>query len=232
VEIGRVEQPRVILAVGAHPDDMEFTSAGSLIRWAQQGCEVHYLICTGGDKGSKDLSVGPGQLVPTREAEQREAARRVGVQEVTFLRQSDGEFQPSLENRELIARTIRQLRPDVLLVHDPWRRYQLHPDHRAVGICVLDAMVAARDHLYFPHLYQSGLMPYTVPEVLLYGTDDANVWVDVSDTFEAKLHALKAHASQVGHIANFSERIRERARLQGQPHGLELAEEFHSIEQK
>ncbi len=232
MEIGHVDEPRMILAVGAHPDDMEFTSAGTLIRWVQQGCTVHYVVCTAGDKGTKDFSVSAEALTATREVEQREAARRIGVSSVTFLRQRDGEFEPSLENRERLARIIRQLRPDVLMVHDPWRRYQLHPDHRAVGICTLDAMVAARDHLFFPHLHQDGLMPHAVREILLYATDDANAWVDVSGTFAAKLHALRAHDSQVGHIPNLEETLLDRARLAGQVHGLELAEEFHRIEQK
>jgi LmbE family N-acetylglucosaminyl deacetylase len=232
LEIGRVEKLRVILAVGAHPDDMEFSSGGTLIRWVEQGCVVHYLICTRGDKGTKDVTLAPESLVAIREAEQQEAARRIGVQSVTFLRQSDGEFEPSLENRERIARAIRGLRPDVLMVHDPWRRYQLHPDHRTVGICTLDGMVAARDHLYFPHLYQAGLMPHTVPEILLYGTDDADVWVDIAESFDRKLQAIRAHESQVGHIRDLDERLRERSRLVGQAHGLELAEEFHRIEQK
>jgi LmbE family N-acetylglucosaminyl deacetylase len=218
--------------VGAHPDDTEFSSAGSLIRWVAQGCTVHYLICTAGDKGTKDLSLPAEKLIAIREAEQREAARRIGVSSVTFLRQSDGEFEPNLANRERITRVIRELRPDVLMVHDPWRRYQLHPDHRAVGICTLDGMVAARDHLFFPHLYQSGLMPHTVPEILLYGTDDANAWVDVSESFAGKIHALRAHETQVGHHQDLEGTLRERARVMGQAHGLEMAEEFHRIEQK
>lgn len=230
MEIGTVERPKVVLAVGAHPDDTEFACSGTLIRWVRQGCTVHYLVCTGGDKGSKDFEMTPERLVAIRHAEQREAARRVGVESVTFLGQPDGEFQPDLANRERIATVIRKLRPDVLMGHDPWRRYQLHPDHRAVGICTLDAMVAARDHLFFPHLFQSGLKPHSVPEILLFGTDDANAWTDVSSSFEAKLDALHAHETQIGNLPDLEARVRERARLMGQPHGLELAEEFHRIE--
>lgn len=230
MEIGTVLQPRVVLVVGAHPDDPEFACAGTLIRWVGQGCTVHYLVCTGGGKGSKELAMTEERLIPIRKAEQMEAARRVGVSSVRFLGGPDGEFQADLHNREQIARLIRHLRPDTLMSHDPWRRYQLHPDHRAVGICALDAMVAARDHLFFPHLLEEGLVPHAVPEILLFGTDDANAWTDLSASFEGKLHALRAHASQVGHLPDFEERIRERARLMGQPHGLDLAEEFHRIE--
>ncbi len=232
MEIGKVDQPKTILVVGAHPDDTEFSSGGSLLRWTQQGCKVHYLVCTNGDKGTKDLDMTAERLAPIRQEEQREAARRIGVSSVTFLGEPDGEFPPSLLNRERITRMIRELRPDVLMVHDPWRRYQLHPDHRSVGICTLDAMVAARDHLYFPELFHEGLMPHTVPEILLYGTDDANVWVDTSTTLEGKLHALRAHESQVCRIPDLKERIYDWARRVGQAHGLELAEEFHRIEQR
>jgi LmbE family N-acetylglucosaminyl deacetylase len=230
LDIGTVERPRVVLAVGAHPDDAEFACSGTLFKWAQQGCAIHYLVCTGGDKGSKDLAMTTARLVAIRQAEQKEAARRVGVQNVLFLGQPDGEFEPSLRNRERIATVIREVRPDVLMTHDPWRRYQLHPDHRAVGICTLDAMVAARDHLFFPHLFESGLAPHAVHEILLFGTDDANAWTDVSAVFDAKLHALRAHESQVAHLPDLEQRIHDRARLMGQAHGLDLAEEFHRIE--
>ena len=142
----------------------------------------------------------------------------------------DGEFQADLSNRERIARRIRELRPDVLITHDPWRRYQIHPDHRAVGFCTLDGMVAARDHLFFPHLIGEGLEPHDVREMLLYGTDDANAWVDISSTFQSKLYVLQAHVTQVGHRTDLEERVRERASQAGESHGLTLAEEFHRIE--
>ncbi len=232
MEIGQVDEPKKVLVVGAHPDDTEFACGGTILRWTQQGCEVHYLVCTNGDKGTKDLEMTGERLTPIRQREQREAARRLGVADVLYLGEADGEFPPTLANREKITRVIRELRPDVLMVHDPWRRYQLHPDHRNVGICTLDAMVAARDHLYLPHLYREGLMPHTVPEILLFGTDDATVWVDTSTTIEGKLHALRAHETQVARITDLKERIYEWGRRVGQAHGLELAEEFHRIEQR
>ena len=232
MEIGKIDKPKKVLVVGAHPDDPEFGCGGTLIRWADQGCHIQYLICTNGDKGSKDLEMNSQLLATIREAEQREAARRIGVADVTFLGEADGEFQPDLANRERITRVIRALQPDVLVTHDPWRRYQLHPDHRNVGFCALDAMVAARDHLYFPHLIQEGLMPFTVPEIVLFGAEEANAWADISSTIARKLEAIKAHVSQVARIADLDERIRERARIVGQSHGLQMAEEFHWIEQR
>lgn len=232
MEIGKVDRPKAVLVVAAHPDDPEFGCGGTLLRWTDQGCPVHYLLCTTGDKGSKDLAMTSGRLAALREVEQREAARRIGVASVTFMREPDGEFQPTLANRERITRMIREVRPEVLVTHDPWRRYQLHPDHRNAGMCALDAMVAARDHLYFPHLFEAGLMPHTVPEIVLFGTEEPNAWADISGTIDRKLDALRAHVSQVTRITDLEERIRERARMAGQAHGLQLAEEFHRIEQR
>jgi LmbE family N-acetylglucosaminyl deacetylase len=232
LEIGKVDTPKVVLVVGAHPDDPEFGCGGTLLRWADQGCRINYLICTNGDKGSKDLEMTSETLAAIREEEQREAARRIGAVGVTFMGEVDGEFQPSLANRERITRMIRELRPDILVTHDPWRRYQLHPDHRNVGICALDAMIAARDHLFFPHLFKEGLMPHAIPEIVLFGTDDVNAWADISETLDRKLESLRAHVSQVARIPDLDERMRERARLAGQPRGLAFAEEFHLIEQR
>ncbi|MGI5835499.1 MAG: PIG-L deacetylase family protein [Chloroflexota bacterium] len=232
MEIGKVDTPKVVLVVGAHPDDPEFGCGGTLLRWADQGCRINYLICTNGDKGSKDLEMTSETLAAIREEEQREAARRIGAVGVTFMGEVDGEFQPSLANRERITRMIRELRPDILVTHDPWRRYQLHPDHRNVGICALDAMIAARDHLFFPHLFKEGLMPHAIPEIVLFGTDDVNAWADISETLDRKLESLRAHVSQVARIPDLDERMRERARLAGQPRGLAFAEEFHLIEQR
>jgi LmbE family N-acetylglucosaminyl deacetylase len=232
LNVGLVDRPKVVLVIMSHPDDAEFSSAGTLALWVEQGCAVHYVLTTSGDKGSKDLEMTPDRLAVIRETEQREAARRLGIAEVTFLRQPDGEVQAGMANRELFARIIRQLRPDVLMTHDPWRRYQLHPDHRAVGTCVLDAMVAARDHLYIPRLYyEEELLPHGVPEIMLFSTDEPNVWADIGSTFERKLHALRAHASQVTRIPDLEGRMRERARLAGEPYGIELAEAFHLVQQ-
>jgi LmbE family N-acetylglucosaminyl deacetylase len=232
LDVGKVDSPRVVLVIMSHPDDAEFSSSGTLALWVDQGCTVHYVLATSGDKGSKDLEMTAERLAAIREREQQEAARRIGVSTVTFLRHPDGEFQPDMANRESFARIIRQVRPDVLMTHDPWRRYQLHPDHRAVGTCVLDAMVAARDHLYLPTLFfDERLSPHAVPEILLFSTDEPNAWADITSTFERKLCALRAHESQVTRIPDLEGRIRERARLAGEPHGIELAEAFHLVQQ-
>ena len=133
--------------------------------------EVHYVVCTDGSKGTKDRSLAPRDLVATREREQRAAADLLGVKSVTFLRQIDGELQATIACRTDLAREIRRVRPRVMITHDPWRLYQLHPDHRAAGFLSTDAFVAARDHLYSPELFlEEALEPYDVPGISVLRT--------------------------------------------------------------
>jgi LmbE family N-acetylglucosaminyl deacetylase len=158
--------PSIALAVGAHPDDVEFGCGGTLAKWAADGCLVHHLVCTDGSKGTWDVDADIAALAVRREAEQREAARRLSgdrAGEVRFLRAVDGELEPTVGPRREIALAIRELRPDVVLGHDPWKRYRLHPDHRAAGLLVCDAVVAARD----PHFFRELGVPHPRPTHLL-----------------------------------------------------------------
>ena len=179
-------------------------AAGTLAKWARQGCEVSYVLCTSGDKGSSDPEVVPAELAATREREQRAAAAVVGARDVAFLRYPDGALQNTLELRRDLVREIRRFRPDVLLCQDPTNRfsngYVNHPDHRAAGDTALDAVYpSARDYHAYPDLIEEGLMPHKTLEVYLGGTaDSSTVWVDISDTIDLKVAALREHASQVG----------------------------------
>ena len=126
--------PARALAVGAHPDDIELFAGATLATWAAAGCEVHHLICTDGSKGTWDPAADTAVLVATRQEEQREAARILGATgEVVFLDNVDGELDANRANAHEVAAWIRRIRPDVVLGHDPWRRWRLHPDHRAAG---------------------------------------------------------------------------------------------------
>ena len=146
------------MLVVAHPDDSEFSSAGTVARLKDAGKRVVLIQVTSGDKGSQDATIDPAELGRIREAEMLEAARRLGMDEVVFLRCPDGALMPDLELREKIVRTIRQHKPDVIITHDPFRPYALHPDHRAVGLATTDAVYpTARDPLYFPDHLQEGL---------------------------------------------------------------------------
>ena len=219
-----------VLIVQAHPDDADFGAAGTVARWTREGRQVHYLLCTSGDKGAADSTVSPADLARTREAEQREAARRLGVASTIFLGRHDGELEVNLPFRAEITAVIRRLRPQLLLTFDPWRPYQLHPDHRAAGFTALDAVIAARDPLYFAEQQRDGLLAHRVRECWLFATDAPDVVVDIGDTLEAKLDALSAHASQVSDWPRIAERVRERARAAGAPFGVPYAETFKRLE--
>jgi len=153
-----------VLAIMAHPDDADLTCAGTLAKWIKAGRQVHYVVCTCGDKGTKDPHMTPHRLTAIREEEQLAAARKLGIEAVIFLRHKDGELEATKEFRAEIAMLIRHYKPDIVITHDPWQPYQLHPDHRAVGITVCDAIVAARDHLFLPAQTAIGLEAFEPAE--------------------------------------------------------------------
>ena len=232
-----LETPTRVLAIGAHPDDIEFGAGGTVAKWAAAGASVTMLIVTDGSKGTWDAGVDPDSLVATRLAEQAAAARTLGAISVRHLDNVDGELEYSMELRKEMCRQIRDIKPDVVLSHDPWQRYQLHPDHRATGWAVLDGVVSARDHLFFP---EQQLGAHRPSSVLLWSADEPDHWEDISGTFETKIDALLCHSSQGtttmgGAEQNqqsrqeFIDRMRNWARKQGTSAGLEAAESFKRI---
>lgn len=193
--------PGSALAIAAHPDDVEFCCGATLARWARDGCVVHHLICTDGSKGTWDPAADLGALVTRRQAEQREAARRLGTTgEVIFLGVVDGDLTASRDLVDSVSREIRRLRPTVVLGHDPWKRYRLHPDHRAAGFLTVDAVVAARDPHFFPHhrIEHPGIAHHRPDALLLFEADEPNHLEPADDVaIDAKLAALEAHESQL-----------------------------------
>lgn len=189
-----LDVPRRALAVGAHPDDVEFGCGATLAKWADRGCVVHHLICTDGSKGSWDPDQDRAELVVQRQAEQREAARALGATgECVFLDWVDGELESGLRQRWELAYWIRRLRPDVVLGHDPWKRWRLHPDHRHAGFLAVDGVVAARD----PHFFPEQQLPHHRPHaMLLWEADEADHVEDVADHADRKIAALMEHRSQ------------------------------------
>jgi LmbE family N-acetylglucosaminyl deacetylase len=170
------------------------------------------------------------ELAAIRQREQLAASAELGVTETIFLGNPDGELYPTLEFREQLVRQLRRFRPDVVLTHDPWRPYALHPDHRAVGITVADAVYpTARDAIYFPQHYQEGLEPWKVGEIWFYGAEQPDHYEDITETFDRKIAALKQHDSQVGRSNELEKRLRERAAEVGKAAGLELAEAFKVV---
>lgn len=220
------------LVVAAHPDDAEFGAAGTVARWTQAGRRIVYVVCTSGDKGTSDRSLTPDQLVIIREEEQRAAARLLGVGQVVFLRYLDQTLEDTPEFRKEIVRQIRIFRPEIIATSDPYRRYIWHRDHRIVGQVVLDAVYPyARDHLAYPDLLDQGLEPHKAKELWFWGTDEINHRMDVTDTFETKLAALRCHASQVREFRNPDPEkwLRRQCREMAGDEPFELAEGFHRV---
>ena len=186
--------PGVALAIVAHPDDAEFHCGATLAKWAAHGCTLNHLVLTDGSKGSWDAGTDTAALIEQRRKEQMEAASLLGSKgKVVMLDHVDGELQPTLHVRDQVAYWIRALKPDVILAHDPWKRYRLHPDHRNAGWLALDGLVAARDPHFFPH-HDVGF--HRPSAVLLFEADEPDHVEDVSGFVDAKVNALMAHRSQ------------------------------------
>ena len=189
-------KPERVLAVGAHPDDAEFAAGGTLARWGRSGVTISLLVMTDGSKGSWDPSVDPAALAATRREEALRAAALLGCDDVAFFGAVDGELRATPAAVEAVARHIRQRRPDVVLTHDPWQRYQLHPDHRAAGWIVVDAVVAARDPHFFPGQLADGLTAHRPSALLLWSADEPDHWESIDSTLALKIDALLCHSSQ------------------------------------
>lgn len=228
---GSIETLDRVMVIAAHPDDPEFGCAGAIVKWAQAGKHVTYVLLTSGDKGSHDPDLRPGRLAARREVEQRTAAAGLGVSEVLFLRHPDGILENTLSLRRELAGVIRQRRPHILLTIDPWRHYQLHPDHRAAGQAALDALYAAREWYIFPEQLVEEIEPWRVRQAYLFWTDAPDHWEDISCCMEARITALLRHASQVGAEPDkLAERVRQRAREAGEKPGYAYAEAFKRFE--
>ncbi|MEZ5381711.1 MAG: PIG-L deacetylase family protein [Microthrixaceae bacterium] len=188
-------RPHVALAIAAHPDDVEFGCGATLARWAAGGTRIHHLICTDGSKGTWDTNADLAALVARRQEEQRDASRALGGSgEVTFLGRVDGELANDEPTRREVVRAIRSVQPDVVLGHDPWKRYRLHPDHRAAGWLTIDAIVAARDPHFLPEV---GLTHHRPNALLLFEADVEDHLEPAEEAhLQARIRALEAHRSQ------------------------------------
>lgn len=221
---------RRALVIGAHPDDNEFGAGGTVAKLAAQGYEITFIIATNGNKGSHDPEMSPYQLSATREIEQRAAAAALGVQQVIFLRNNDGELEPTPALRAEIALYIRHFKPHLVFTHDPWKHYMLHPDHRAVGFAVIEGIVSARDHLFLPGLGQIGITVWRPEALLLWGAEQPDYYEDVSAFVEQKIAALVEHHTQLDRSSEWQGFVRKRLAELGQPHGFAAAEAFKRIQ--
>ena len=221
-----------MLAIYAHPDDPEVSCAGTLARWADEGAEVHLVICTAGDKGRQAGGLDADTLVEARASEADAAARVLGVTAHENLGYPDGEVENTIELREQIVARIRALQPDTVVSCDPTAvffgsRYINHHDHRSVGFAVLDACApAAASPLYFPHTGSA----HQVSAIYLSGTLEPDGWEDISTTIDRKVEALICHRSQVGDDLDLvGEVVRRRAASAGADAGLDCAEAFRIL---
>ncbi|HEX2701489.1 MAG TPA: PIG-L family deacetylase [Acidimicrobiales bacterium] len=234
-----LDVPGRALAVGAHPDDVEFGCGATLAKWAAAGCEIHHLVCTDGSKGSWDPDEDLAALVAVRREEQRAASRALGGEgRVEFLGWTDGELASGHAEQSRVAECIRRIKPDVVLGHDPWKRYRLHPDHRNAGFLVTDGIVGARDPHFFP---EHGLPPHRPAALLLWEADEIDHVEDASGYDDAKLAALLEHRSQFRSTMDigdpdaaderdaFQARMVERLAEHGRMAGLPLGEAFKLI---
>jgi len=222
------------LVIVAHPDDAEFTCAGTVARWVQEGFRVVYAICTDGSRGSNAPELSPEVVAEVRTEEQLAAARILGVSEIVFLNHEDGTLEPTLALRRELTKLVRKYRPDVVVCGDPTRYfyrnvYVNHPDHRAAAEAAIYAIFPSAVTRYvFPELLDEGLQPHKVSEIYLYGAAESDTWIDISETVHLKAAALKAHRSQV-EPDYADQRVREWNGELGRQHGVGYAEEFRRI---
>lgn len=227
--------PQSAMSIHAHPDDQEFSIGGTLAKWAAAGCEIISVVITSGDAGSNhpehDSRYKP-VLASIREAEQLAANELLGIRTTLFLRQPDGELEPSIPLRKDITRLIRQYKPEVVLTGDPQgvfygNGYINHPDHRAAAQLALYATFpSAGSRLLFADLLEQGYEPHNVSRVYIHGSEKPDTWVDISAQMEQKIAALKKHVSQVGEWADMEKVIRDWAAEDGKEKGFACAEAY------
>ena len=210
--------PQNVLVILAHPDDPEFFCGGTLALWARAGHQITYVLLTCGDKGfnpATQADMTPDKLCEIRFTEQQNAAHIIGAKDVHFLKNPDGYLVPDLDLRRDVVRVIRQHKPDVLVTCDPQTLFAAyginHPDHRAAGQVVLDAVFPAAGNLtFFPELIVEGYPPHMPREVWCSLTMNPNVTVDVTETWDTKLNAILEHTSQVQDRDKLIERMKSR----------------------
>ena len=228
-----IERPERAMVVIPHPDDGEGGVGGTTAKWVAEGTEVVFVLCTNGDKGTSDPSMTQAKLAAVREREQAAAAKALGVKDVIYLRYGDGELEDTKKFRGELVRAIRKHKPDVVFCTDPFRTtFYLHRDHRISGQVTLDAVFPyARDFLHYNEHIQDGLETHKVGDVLMWGTEHPDTFIDITDTIETKIEALKKHDSQVGGGGRDVDRfVKENAQRQGQQADMAYAEGFRRIQ--
>jgi N,N'-diacetylchitobiose non-reducing end deacetylase len=226
---------RTILVVVAHPDDAEAFCGGTLAKLTRMGNRVILVICTNGDRGSHDTLLCPSKLVEIRREEQRHAQEMLGVKESIWLGYRDGQLSRAADLRDQLIRIIRETCPEIIITFDPWKHYEFHPDHRAVGFVTSEAHILADLPWICPEYTLEGVPPWRPAELYLFAPQDPNYWVDISDTIEIKIPSRLAHSSQCDFISSETERqrfvtyFRELAAEAGRTAGYAYAEAFRKV---
>jgi LmbE family N-acetylglucosaminyl deacetylase len=226
-----------VLVINAHPDDSDFGASGTIAKWVKEGIHVAYVLCTNGDQGGEESGFTKEEMPAIRQREQREAGAAVGVADITFLNYVDGHLEPTIALRKDLVRQIRRVKPDRIVCQSPERNWDRigasHPDHLAAGEASIQAVYPdARNPFAFTDLQDEGFEPHRVKEVWMMGFANPDHFVDITDTFELKMKALHAHASQTAHNKELENMVREwgqrNAGIGGLPEGR-IAEAFKIV---
>lgn len=222
--------PKSAMIIVAHPDDAEFTVAGTVAAWTQSGCRVVYVVCTDGNAGSHEPGMTRERLAEIRRTEQRAACAALGVHDVVFLGYDDGTLQPTIDVRRDLVKAIRTYKPEAVIASDPTvlfyaDEYINHPDHRAAGQAAIDAAAPA---CAMPLLWPEAGPPHRVRQLYVYGNPQSNTWIDITATIERKIAALRQHASQMGDW-DPTEMIKAWNAETGREKGIPYAEAFRVI---
>jgi len=227
--------PQRAMSIQAHPDDQDFSIAGTLAHWANAGCEIASVVITSGDAGSNDPAHGDeykATLAGIREGEQTAANEVLGIRETIFLRYPDGELEPTLQLRRDLTRLIRRFKPDVVLTGNPeaffyGSEYVNHPDHRAAARAACEAVFpSAGTRLIFTDLLAEGLEPHNVKRLYVHGVDKPDTWVNITKTMDAKIEALRKHTSQLGSDWDVDKEMRAWAKETAKGRKMKYAESY------
>ena len=229
------KEKKKFLVFSAHPDDLDFGCAATIAKLTKEGNEVAYCVITNGEKGTHKINQTKKEMVELREQEQCAAGVAVGVEEVIFLRETDGNLECTRDIFKKIVRVIRQIKPNVILSQDPGNLmfdnfYRFHRDHRKAAECVFDAIYpAAGLKAFFPELIKEDALPHQIDEVWFYATDRPNHFINISKTIAQKIEALRCHESQFHDFKEVEESVYKNARNQGKKKKMEHAEGFRRL---
>lgn len=229
------QSKKKFLVFSPHPDDVDFGCSATVAKLTGEGNEVVYCIVTSGEKGVHKVRQSKRAMTLMREREQRAAGKEVGVENIIFLRLVDGELENTRALRRLLVRVMRQVRPDIVIAQDPGNQLfdsfgRFHRDHRVTAEAVFDSIYPSVGSAgFFPELAQENIVPHQIEEVWFWGTDKANLFVDISKTIRKKINALRAHQSQIADVKAMEKRIRQRARDAGKKKRMKYAETFRRL---